>query len=103
MKLLQQTYLEMALLSGYILFTILLNVVAYLISMFYRKKFDQPSPRAGFIIATIMALLFLITIYMGRGGMYMLEVVSVLALLASGAASAYSITSLFFTMRKVRK
>jgi hypothetical protein len=103
MNMLLSSSMESILLAGYVLFGIFLNVIAYLIAVFYHKKFDQPSPKAGFIIAIAMGTFFIITLYTANRDLFFLQIASFVTLLGSGVASAVSVSSLFLTMRKRRK
>ncbi|HON11288.1 MAG TPA: hypothetical protein PLE24_10510 [Chitinispirillaceae bacterium] len=94
---------EALLLSGYILFSSLLNLIALLISAFYHKKFNQSSPKTGFIIAISLAIVFVVVFYSSRSESIFFQVASVFTLLGSGIASSLSILSLFFIMRKISK
>ncbi len=94
--------IEALLLSGYVLFSSLLNLMALLISAFYHKKFNQASPKAGFIIAITLAIVFIVVLFIGDNSVPF-QITFVFALLGSGVASALSITGLFFTMRRIRK
>jgi len=97
--LLIQTFL----LIGYVFSAICLNVIAYLISGFYQKKFEQSSPKFGFIIAIFLALLFVLIMLIGKHTSYIIQIITVMALLGSGLSSALSMVNLYITMRKVRK
>lgn len=95
--------MEILFLAGYILFSTLLNLVALLISTFYSKKFNQSSPKVGFIIAIVLAILYMSILFMGKNSNTAVQILSLSALLGSGAASTLSILNLFFTMRSVQK
>ena len=91
------------LLTGYVISSSLLNVVALFISSFYQHRLHQSSPRAGFVIAVIFSLLYIALLFFGTSGSVLTAVLSVISLLGYGIASSYSILMLFFTMRSVRK
>jgi hypothetical protein len=91
------------LLAGYVLAFVFLNLVALLISSFYQKKFDQPSPRAGFLVACGLALLYTITVLFAAPVYAPLAVVKVLLLFGASIASASSAVALYYTMKRVRK
>jgi hypothetical protein len=94
--------LESGLLTSYILFCCSLNFFAFLISSFYQKSLQKSSPKAGFIIAISLALLFIpVNIY--SGGRTVFQIVSVIVLLGSGVSSIISIIALFITMSKIQK
>ena len=87
--------LEALLLSGYILLSSLLNLIALLISAFYHKKFNQSSPKTGFIIAISLAIVFVVVFYSSRSESIFFQVASVLLFWASGIASSHSAYSAF--------
>jgi len=92
------------LMTGCILSFAMLNLIAYLISSFYRKKFDPSAPRAGFMIALVLALIYNASILTGYGGRYAaVAVLKVLLVFGSSLASAATAASLYYAMKKVRK
>jgi hypothetical protein len=95
--------METLLLTGYIMFSIFLNILSLFISAFYKKKFNQPAPRFGFLAAIILAVIFIFLLYVPFKNGLLLQIISAIALFGSGSASIYSILYLFFTMRRVRK
>lgn len=94
---------EILFLTGYIIFSSLLNLIALLISSFYQKKFSQESPKAGFIIAIALAMLFVGVIIFGKKGEMIAQIAIVFTLIGSSIASSLSILNLYLTMRKIRK
>jgi len=90
-------------LTGYVLAFIILNLVAFLISSFYQKKFGQSSPRAGFIAAIICAALYAAALFIAAGRSPAAVALKVLCLFAGAIASTWSSTTLYFTMKRVRK
>jgi hypothetical protein len=90
-------------LTGYILAFIILNLVAYLISSFYQKKFDQPSPRNGFIAAIACAIVYAATVFISVPIFRLLARVQVFSLLIGSTASIWSAMALYYTMKRVRK
>jgi polyferredoxin len=95
--------LESILLCGYVMFYALMNILGLLISTFYKKKFNQPSPKIGFILAIILALVFIIIVQLPLKIIAFVPFVSALLLISSATASIVSTLFLFLTMRKVRK
>ena len=89
--------------AGYILCFVALNAVSFLISLFYRKKLQQASPRWGFLIAIAFAVLFCALLLGARDGSPLLAGIGRLSIAGSVVASAISTVNLFFIMRKVRK
>ncbi|MBD3393643.1 MAG: hypothetical protein GF418_16080 [Chitinivibrionales bacterium] len=97
------TGMSRLLLTGYVLAFVFLNLLAYLISSFYQKKFDQPSPRTGFILAVALAVLYIACLFLGSGAPRGWRVVQMLVLFGSAIASASSAMALYYTMKRVRK
>jgi uncharacterized membrane protein YoaK (UPF0700 family) len=95
--------LESLLLCGYVMFYVLMNILGLLISSFYKKKFNQPSPKIGFILAIILALVFIVVVQLPSKTMVFIQHISTLLLISSATASIVSTLFLFLTMRKVRK
>jgi hypothetical protein len=101
MNLLSSARMEIFLLAGYVTFSIFLNFLALLISAFYEKKFNQTSPKVGFVIAIILSVIFIVFLFATKSNT--VSIISVFVLLGSSIASAFSVLNLFFTMRKVQK
>jgi uncharacterized membrane protein YoaK (UPF0700 family) len=95
--------METLFLTGYVVFIVFLNILALLISAFYQKKFNQPAPKAGFVSAILLAIVFILFSIIPQKATLTFQIISALSLLGSGAASIGSILYLFFTMRRVRK
>ncbi|KMQ50721.1 hypothetical protein CHISP_2404 [Chitinispirillum alkaliphilum] len=94
---------EKILLSGYVFFFMGLNGTAFLISSFYRRKFDQSSPSISFLLSLALSALFLISIVSGLLTDPLWRIVSILSLLGSAISSAISMIGLYFIMRSIRK
>jgi len=91
------------LLVGYILAVVCLNFLMFVISSFYMKKIGQKSPRAGFLIAIILALCYAASLLVSLGAHSQLALAqSLLIFLCTGTSVACSL-NLFFIMRRVRK
>ena len=95
--------METFLLTGYVVFSIFLNILALLISAFYQKKFNQPAPRAGFLTAISLSIIFIVLLFVPQKNIVLFEILTAISLFGSGLASIYSVLYLFFAMRKVRK
>jgi hypothetical protein len=90
-------------LAGYILAVVCLNFLMFAISSFYMKKIGQKSPRAGFIIAIVLALCYAVSLVVSLGtAPHMQLMQSLLIILCTGTSAACSL-NLFFIMRRVRK
>jgi hypothetical protein len=95
--------LESILLCGYVMFYTLMNILGLFISTFYEKKFNQPSPKIGFILAIILALVFIVVVQLPSKTIVFIQLLITLLLISSATASIVSTLFLFLTMRKVRK
>jgi hypothetical protein len=91
------------LLMMYVLVVVCLNLLAYLISDFYRKKFNQPSPRLGFVAAIVMGLAIVAISLFRRADAVAVEFIITLLFTAAGLTSLLSSIGLYITMSKVRK
>ncbi len=91
------------LIFGYVLIFLGLNTIACLISSFYRRKFERPSPNLSFILSLIFSALFLLFLLAGMMNNPATKTLSVLVLLGSAVLSAMSMIRLYFTMRSVGK
>jgi hypothetical protein len=87
----------------YVLAVVFLNLLAFLISDFYRKKFNQPSPRVGFVAAIAMGLAIVGVSLFRRADAVAVEFIITLLFTASGLVSLLSSIGLYITMSKVRK
>ncbi len=90
------------LLAGYVLCFVFANVVAFLVSAFYRKKFNQPSPRAGFVIAIALGLAYMGSVFVRYRPVHVHTIVQVLFVFGGAIASVLSAMSLYYTMKKRR-
>jgi hypothetical protein len=91
------------LLVGYILAVVCLNFLLFVISSFYTKKIGQKSPRAGFILAIILALCYAASMVAPIGTASQMRLIqSLLIIFCTGTSAACSL-NLFFIMRRVRK
>lgn len=79
------------------------NFIAFLISDFYRKKFNQPAPRLGYCVAIGLNMIACISIIMQEHIRGSAQIIQIFLLPGSGILSMYSCLTLFFTMNKVRK
>lgn len=94
------------LLGGYILTGCFFNLVAFFISSFYKRRLHQSSPQIGFVVGIFSSLLCALLIffqkYKGEGNL-LYGILGALSLIIFGLTSSYSILSLYFVMRSVRK
>jgi uncharacterized PurR-regulated membrane protein YhhQ (DUF165 family) len=80
-----------------------INVVTFLISDFYRKKFGQPSPRAGFVIAVGLGLALIASLFVPNQVNVGVRRLQLGLVVGASLASMFSSLSLYFIMRKTRK
>lgn len=90
-------------LVGYMLCFIYLNFVAYLISSFYTKKFNQPSTKSGFFISIVLLLVFFTSLLFKSTTIKYLTVAQMFLILVSSITSTWNSILLFLKMKKVRK
>jgi cytochrome bd-type quinol oxidase subunit 1 len=78
--------------------------ISCLISSFYRRKFQQSSPRAGFVAALVFGVCFLLSYAFVRDdNTAAIRTLQIYLLLGCGIATMYNSLALYFTMKKVRK
>ena len=87
----------------YVACALCLNGVMYLISAFYQKKFSQPSPRAGFMLAMILGVLLIVSVFVRIRPGEIIQVVQSTLLIGGGIASGWNGVSLYYTMKQVSK
>jgi len=95
--------IRVVLFAGYLLCFIALNLIAFLISLFYRKKLRHPSPRFGFIAAILFAGAWGLLGIGLRGASAQVQGIELFFLGAAAVTSAFSAVRLFLIMRKVQK
>lgn len=95
------TTAELFLIAGYIFFCMGLNVVAFLISAFYKKKLNHHAPHLGFLLSLLLGGVFIGTLLLKDGGAYT-GIMRTTSLLGCSLCSALSITGLYMSMRKTR-
>ena len=91
------------LLVGYILAVVCLNFLMFVISSFYAKKIGQKSPRAGFLIAILLALAYGASLVVPLGSVPQSHLVHSLLIILCTVTSIACSLNLFFIMRRVRK
>jgi hypothetical protein len=79
----------------------------YLIASFYRKNFDQPVPRIGFIISIGISVLYITSLFFTVSSSALpwniFSIIQQLCLIGSAAASGWSSINLLLIMKKPRK
>jgi len=94
---------QTAVFAEYVLCSVVLNTVALLVSLFYRKKFHHPSPRWGFVVSIVFSLLYCALLAAGTGDSALSICLAQIVLAGSALASVASTVNLFQIMQKVRK
>ncbi len=93
--------------SGYVLMIAWVNCTMYLISSFYRKKFNQPAPRYGFITAIIFAILYVASLFFtgaaSTAQANIFEGIRTTCIIGSAVASGWSSVNLLIVMKRARK
>ena len=95
------TTAQLLLITGYISFCMGLNVVAFLISAFYKKKLNHHAPYLGFLFSLLLGGVFIGTLLLRDGGAYV-SIIRAASLLGYSMSSALSISGLYISMRKTR-
>jgi len=95
------TTLEALFIVSYVLCCMGLNVVAFLISAFYRKKIGANAPYLGFMLSLLMGAIFIGTILVKGSEVYM-GIVRTTALLGFSISSTLSVLGLFLSMRRTK-
>lgn len=91
------------LLACYIICFAFYNLIAFLISTFYRKKFNQPSPQAGFLVTIFFSVVLIISLFMRYSADETGAIFLIICLFCGSIASSASSIALYFTMKRVRK
>ncbi|MBD3242149.1 MAG: hypothetical protein GF331_16275 [Chitinivibrionales bacterium] len=79
-------------------------LIALLISMFYRKKFHQSSPRLGFLASLVLGAVFVLSfVHVPEPLRDIARALQIYLLLACGAAAMFGFLGLHYTLKKVRK
>jgi hypothetical protein len=93
--------------AGYFVLVAWLNCIMYLIASFYRKKFNQPAPRYGFIVAIGFAVLYIASMFFpvssSASQWNPFAIVRTSCLIGSAFASGWSSVNLLVVMKKARK
>jgi len=93
--------------AGYFLLIALVTCMMYLISSFYKKKFNQPAPRYGFILAIAFTMLFVASLFFTVSStapqLNIFSLVQTSFVIGSALASGWSSVNLLIIMKKARK
>ncbi|MFP4162996.1 MAG: hypothetical protein ACLFQB_08235 [Chitinispirillaceae bacterium] len=91
---------DILLIAGYVGFCLGLNVIAFLISSFYKRKLKQPAPTLGFLLALLFGAIFIGTLIKRN---FHFQSLTTISLLGYSMSSTLSIVGLYLSMRKTRK
>ena len=92
--------LETILLAFYLICFIFFNFTTFLISDFYRKKFDNPLTNRGFLAAIVFLVITLFLLFIEDS--QVISKLRLMLLVGSAILSSWNSTILYITMRKVR-
>lgn len=101
MNLVFQLSLNSFLAAGYVFCYIALNCTAYLISAFYKKKFNHSLMNTGFLASIVFCSLALPTMFLSNN--QFTHTTRFILLIAGVILSSWNAVLLYGTMRKVRK
>jgi len=93
--------LDELLILGYVVCCMGLNVVAFLISAFYKKKINRNAPYLSFLLSLLLGAIFVGTFLVAGGDVYT-GIVRTTALLGCSMSSTFSMVGLFLSMNKRR-
>jgi 4-hydroxybenzoate polyprenyltransferase len=93
--------LDDLLILGYVVCCMGLNVVAFLISAFYKKKINRNAPYLGFLLSLLLGAVFVGTFLVTGGDVY-IGILRTTALLGCSMSSTFSIVGLFLSMNTRR-
>ena len=89
------------LILGYVVCFMGMNVVAFLISAFYKKKINRNAPYLSFLLSLLLGAVFVGTFLVAGGGVY-IGIVRTTALLGCSMSSTFSMVGLFLSMNTRR-
>ncbi len=89
--------LDELLILGYVIFCMGLNIVAFLISAFYKKKINRNAPYLGFLLSLLLGAVFVGSFLVADGDVYT-GIVRTTALLGCSMSSTFSVVGLFLSM-----
>jgi len=93
--------LDELLILGYVVCGMGLNVVAFLISAFYKKKINRNAPYLSFLLSLLLGAIFVGTFLVVGGNVYT-GIVRTTALLGCSMSSTFSMVGLFLSMNTRR-
>jgi len=93
--------LDELLIAGYVACCMGLNVVAFLISAFYKKKINRNAPYLGFLLSLLLGAIFVGSFLISEGDVYT-GIVRTTALLGCSMSSTFSMVGLFLSMNTRR-
>jgi hypothetical protein len=93
--------LDELLILGYVVCCMGLNVVAFLISAFYKKKINRNAPYLGFLLSLLLGAVFVGTFLIAGRDVY-IGILRTTALLGCSMSSTFSMVGLFLSMNTRR-
>ncbi len=91
------------LVAGYIVSVVFLNIVCYLISSFYQRKFSEYSPKAGFLFAAVIGLVVALSVPIFKNPSLIIAAAQTIGLISCAIAMALNVISLYYRMKRIRK
>ena len=90
-------------LAGYVAFVLSMNGLGYMIAIFYERKFDQATPKNGFLVAIGAGIMFAGSLFIDTHGARAGLLFQAVMLVAAGIASVWNAAQLYLTMKKESK
>jgi hypothetical protein len=91
------------LLAGYAVCVCILNVILFLIAAFYRRKFNEASPRLGFIVGGVLSILLIVSIFVSSWSPEIAHITQGVLLAGTALSSGSATVILYFIMRRSKK
>ena len=96
-------YVPHALLAVYAGSVCCLNVILFLIASFYQRKFNETSPRLGFVVGGILAAALIAVLFIPLPTPEIARITEGVLLAGAALVSGSSTVILYFIMRRSKK
>lgn len=96
-------HLPPALLATYAGCVCCLDVILFLIAAFYRRKFNEPSPRLGFIMGGILCAGLIVALFAPVTSPEIMHITQGVLLAGAALSSGSATMILYFIMRRSKK
>jgi hypothetical protein len=96
-------FLPHLLLAGYAVCVCILDAILFLIAAFYRRKFNEASPRLGFIVGGVLCILLMVSIFMPALPPEIAHITQGVLLAGAALSSGSATVMLYFIMRRSKK